>query len=74
MIDPETYYGRVRSSTLFDAFVGYNWANFSAELFAINLFDERNDMVRFVACGLCTQTRITPGRPRTIGVRFGTKF
>ena len=74
VIDPESYYGRVRSSTLFDAFVGYNWLNYSAELFATNLFDERNDLVRFVACGICTQARVSPGRPRTIGFRLGTKF
>jgi outer membrane receptor protein involved in Fe transport len=74
VIDPETYYGRIRSAALFDTFLGYNWGNYTAELFATNLFDKRNDLVRFVACGICTQARVTPGRPRTIGIRLGTRF
>lgn len=74
VIDPESYYGRIRSSTLVDAFLGYNWSNYSAELFATNLFDKRNDLVRFTACGGCTQARVIPGRPRTIGFRAGVKF
>ncbi|MBA3577298.1 MAG: TonB-dependent receptor [Sphingomonas sp.] len=72
--NPNDFLGRIRSSTLVDTFLGYSWGNYSAELFAINLFDERNDLVRFVACSICTQTRITPGRPRTIGIRLGTRF
>jgi len=72
--NPNSYLGRLRSSTLIDTFVGYSWGAYSAELFATNLFDERNDLVRFVACSICTQTRVTPGRPRTIGLRIGTRF
>jgi iron complex outermembrane recepter protein len=74
VIDPESFFGRIRASTLVDAFIGYSWDNYSAELFATNLFDERNDLVRFVTCGACTQTRVVPGRPRTIGIRAGAKF
>ena len=73
-LNPNDFLGRIRASTLVDGFLGYSWGNYSAELFATNLFDDRNDLVRFVACSICTQTRITPGRPRTIGLRVGAKF
>ena len=73
-INPNDFLGRIRASTLVDTFFGYNWDRYSAELFATNLFDDRNDLVRFVACSICTQTKITPGRPRTIGVRLGARF
>jgi len=73
-LNPNDFLGRIRSSTLVDAFLGYSWDKFTAELFAANLFDERNDLVRFVACSICTQTKITPGRPRTIGIRLGARF
>jgi len=73
-LDPNDFLGRIRSSTLVDTFIGYSWDKFTAELFATNLFDERNDLVRFVACSICTQTKITPGRPRTIGIRLGARF
>ncbi|MGI8705533.1 MAG: TonB-dependent receptor [Sphingomicrobium sp.] len=72
--NPNDFLGRIRASTLVDTFIGYTWANYTAELFTTNLFDERNDLVRFVACSICTQTRITPGRPRTIGLRLGARF
>ena len=73
-LNPNSFLGRLRSSTLIDTFLGYDWQNYSVELFATNLFDKRNDIARFVACSFCTQTRIIPGRPRTIGIRLGTRF
>ena len=73
-LNPNDYLGRLRSSTLVDTFLGYTWGDYTAELFATNLFDQRNDLVRFVACSICTQTRVTPGRPRTIGFRLGARF
>ncbi|MFP5328702.1 MAG: TonB-dependent receptor [Alphaproteobacteria bacterium] len=73
-LNPNDFLGRIRSSTLVDAFLGYSWDKYTAEIFASNLFDERNDLVRFVACSICTQTKITPGRPRTIGIRLGARF
>ena len=73
-VDPNDFLGRLPASTLVDTFLGYTWGRYSAELFATNLFDERNELVRFVACSICTQTRVTPGRPRTIGLRLGTRF
>ena len=46
----------------------------SIELFATNVFDERNDLSRFVVCGLCTNVKVVPGRPRTLGLRAGFKY
>jgi iron complex outermembrane recepter protein len=73
-VNPNDFLGRIRASTLIDTFIGYTLGNYTAELFATNLLDQRNDLVRFVACSICTQTRITPGRPRTIGLRLGARF
>lgn len=73
-LNPNDFLGRIRASTLVDTFVGYTWRNYSAELFVSNLFDDENDLVRFVACSVCTQTKITPGRPRTFGIRVGARF
>ena len=66
--------GYMKSSTLVDLYLGYDWSKYSAELFATNVFDERNQLSRFVVCGGCTNLHIVPGRPRTIGLRLGTKF
>jgi outer membrane receptor protein involved in Fe transport len=66
--------GNIRASTLVDLFLGYDWGRYSAELFTTNVFDERNELSRFVVCGPCTQVKIVPGRPRTIGLRLGAHF
>ena len=66
--------GKLKSSTLVDLFVGYDWDKFNVELFGTNVFDERNELSRFVVCSICTQVKIVPGRPRTIGLRAGMKF
>jgi outer membrane receptor protein involved in Fe transport len=66
--------GKIPSSTLVDLFFGYDWSRYSAELFATNIFDERNELSRFVNCSICTQVKIIPGRPRTFGLRAGVKF
>ena len=60
--------GRIHSSTLVDLFAGYDWKDYNFQLFATNIFDERNELSRFVVCSICTQTKILPGRPRTIGL------
>ena len=72
--NPNSVLGRVRSSTLVDLFAGYDWRDYSLELFTTNVFDERNELARFVTCGACLRLHIIPGRPRTIGVRVGAKF
>jgi outer membrane receptor protein involved in Fe transport len=68
--------GKIRASTLVDLFFGYDWGNYSVELFGANIFDKRNDISRFFVCASppCDQTKIVPGRPRTIGIRAGMKF
>ncbi|MEO8547527.1 MAG: TonB-dependent receptor [Sphingomicrobium sp.] len=66
--------GKLHASTLVDLFAGYDWGNYSIELFGSNIFDERNELSRFVVCSICTQVKIVPGRPRTIGLRAGVKF
>ena len=57
-----------------DLFAGYEWQRINFELFATNVFDERNELSRFVVCSICTQVKILPGRPRTFGLRVGTRF
>jgi outer membrane receptor protein involved in Fe transport len=79
--------GKLPAYTLVDLFAGYDWSNYSLELFATNVFDKRNQLSRFVVCALCgtltdvlgdptnlNQTRIVPGTPRTIGIRLGARF
>jgi outer membrane receptor protein involved in Fe transport len=75
-LDPsqEAFIGKLHSSTLVDLFAGYDWGNYSFELFGTNIFDERNELSRFVVCSICTQVKIVPGRPRTFGLRAGVKF
>jgi len=73
-VNPNDYLGRLHAYTLVDLFAGYDWDKYSAELFVSNVFDERNELARFVACSICTRTYILPGRPRTIGIRLGARF
>ena len=72
--DAEAITGKIKASTLLDLFIGYDWSHYSAELFATNVFDTRNQISRFVSCSICDQVHIVPGRPRTIGVRLGYHF
>lgn len=74
IVNPNGFLGPIRSSTLVDGFAGLDWPRWSIEAFVTNIFDERNDLSRFTNCGSCTQVRVVPGRPRTIGVRAGVKF
>lgn len=73
-VNPNDFLGRIHASTLVDTFIGYDWDDYSAELFVTNIFDERNQISRFVACSICTRSYILAGRPRTVGVRVGLKF
>ena len=70
--------GTIPASTIVDLFAGYDWHNMSFEVFGTNVFDERNQLSRFIICGsFCSYDRfihIVPGRPRTIGIRAGMKF
>ena len=73
-VDPNDFQGRIRAATLADLFAGLDWPRWSVEAFVTNLFDKRNDLSRTTACGSCTRALVVPGRPRTIGLRVGTKF
>lgn len=75
-IDPaqNALIGKIKASTVVDLFAGYDWGKYSVELFGTNIFDERNELSRFVVCSICTQVKIVPGRPRTFGIRMGAKF
>ena len=66
--------GMLRSYTLVDLFAGFDWSKYTVELFATNVFDKRNELSRGLSCSICTNVHIVPGRPRTIGLRLGTKF
>ncbi|HJR82482.1 MAG TPA: TonB-dependent receptor [Sphingomicrobium sp.] len=78
VVNPNDALGRIKGSTLVDLFAGYEWNKMSFELFATNVFDERNQLSRFVVCGdNCIRpefVKVVPGRPRTIGLRVGTRF
>ena len=74
IVDPNSYFGRIRSATTVDLAAGIDFRRFSLEAFATNLFDKRNDLSRGVACSSCSDVLVGPGRPRTIGIRAGAKF
>jgi outer membrane receptor protein involved in Fe transport len=71
---PNIFQGKIRAATLVDLFAGLDWPSWNLEVFATNVFDKRNDLSRFTACGSCTRALVVPGRPRTLGVRVGYKF
>jgi len=73
-IDDNLVTGTLPSYTLVDLFAGFDWSKYSVELFATNVFDKRNQLSRSVSCSICTNVHIVPGRPRTLGIRVGTKF
>jgi iron complex outermembrane receptor protein len=76
--EDEATLGKLPASTIVDLFAGYDWRNMSLEVFGTNIFDERNQLSRFIICGsFCNAPEfihIVPGRPRTIGIRAGMKF
>ncbi len=72
--NPNVFQGKLRSATLVDLFAGLDWRRWNIEIFGTNVFDKRNDLSRFTACGSCVRALVVPGRPRTIGVRAGMKF
>jgi len=73
-VNPNEFQGKIGAAALVDLFVGLDWPKWNLELFGTNIFDKRNDISRFTACGSCTRTLVVPGRPRTIGIRAGAKF
>jgi iron complex outermembrane recepter protein len=74
LCDPNKFQGKLRAAALVDLFAGLDWPRWNVEIFSTNVFDKRNDLSRFTACGSCTRALVVPGRPRTIGLRAGMKF
>lgn len=67
--------GRIGAFSQVNFALGSEWDKFSFELFATNAFDERGELSRYVACGVCTnRVYIVPNQPRTLGIRAGAKF
>jgi iron complex outermembrane receptor protein len=66
--------GKVGSYTVVDLTAGVKSGNWRVEAFAKNLFDEKYDIDRGVACTVCTRVFLDPGRPRIVGLRFGQSF
>jgi outer membrane receptor protein involved in Fe transport len=66
--------GDIASSFLTSLYAGYDWDRWSAELYVTNLFDVNNQIAREVVCSICTQVKIIPGQPRTVGIRLGAHF
>ena len=73
-VNPNSYLGRIKSSTTVDASIGIDFRAVTFELYAQNLLDEHVQLSRGVACGSCTSVSVIPGTPRTIGLRAGYKF
>ena len=73
-VGPAAVVGRLPAFTVANLAIGAEWDSFDIELFVSNLFDERGQLSRFVACGLCSRAYIVPTQPRTIGVRAGIEF
>lgn len=74
-INPAQLLGRLDAFTQFNLAIGSEWDKYSLELFATNVFDERGQLSRYVACGSCyNRVYIVPNQPRTIGIRAGAKF
>lgn len=66
--------GRLEGYTYGDFSAGFTWGKYSAELFAANIWDERAQISRGVACSVCTRVYVNVVTPRTLGFRLGAKF
>ncbi|KAF0184440.1 MAG: TonB-dependent receptor [Alphaproteobacteria bacterium] len=68
--------GRLPSATTMDLAVGSVWKDWMAEVFVSNLTDERAQQTRYSQCSVCSTVRsyAVVETPRTIGIRFGSKF
>ncbi|HEY0314533.1 MAG TPA: TonB-dependent receptor [Allosphingosinicella sp.] len=72
---PAALLGRLKAYTMADFAFGIDFSRFTAEVFAENAFDTRAEITRFDQCGQCfNRIYVVPYRPRTIGIRLGTKF
>jgi iron complex outermembrane recepter protein len=67
--------GKIKGSTTADFAGGYDFGNYTLELFLQNAFDTRAELARSSACGQCNdRPYVLVNTPRTIGVRVGSKF
>lgn len=73
-VDPNRILGKIRSSTIVDLAAGIDLSRFTLEAFVSNVFDERNELSRYVACSSCLRSIVVPGQPRTVGIRAGARF
>jgi outer membrane receptor protein involved in Fe transport len=75
-VAPAAALGRLPSATTIDLAVGSMWKDWMAELYVSNLTDERAQLTRYSQCSVCTLARsyAVVETPRTIGIRFGSKF
>lgn len=70
-----TQLGRIAASTTADFSAGYDFGNYTFELFLQNAFDERAQLSRFSNCGQCNdRVQVLVNTPQTIGLRLGAKF
>ncbi len=54
---------------------GLEWGKMTGEIFLENAFDKRAELTRFQQCGQCNlRVYVVPYRPRTLGLRVGTRF
>jgi iron complex outermembrane recepter protein len=75
IVNPAALLGRLPSATTLDFAFGATLDSWMVELFANNLTDERAQLTRFQQCGSCSQrSYAVVETPRTIGIRFGSKF
>jgi len=75
IINPAALQGDLPSATVLNLAVGVTLHEMMAELFVQNATDERAQLTRYQECGFCTQRPYAVVEtPRTIGVRFGSKF
>lgn len=74
-VDTANALGRIKGSTTVDFAAGFEWSNYSFELFLANAFDERAQLARYANCGQCNdRVQVLVSQPRTIGARLGAKF
>ena len=74
-VNPAAGTGRLPEYTMADFFVGLDWKKWMIELFVENAFDKRAQLTRFQECGQCyNRPYVVVARPRTFGLRVGTKF
>ncbi|MDH7974841.1 TonB-dependent receptor [Sphingomonas sp. AR_OL41] len=66
--------GRLPAFTTADFRLGYDWGNYTTELFIQNAFDERGQLSRGVQCSICDRVYAVVTTPRTIGLKLGAKF